>query len=74
VKHVCKFENEGSPDELYGFLNDLLVEQKFGQVGVPSIEQFGSGETVGVIYDDVMDTVTLVSSSHESLLDPEDDA
>ena len=64
MKHIRKFENEGSPDELYVFLNDLLVELKFGSVGVPSIEQFGSGDTVGVIYDDDMDTVTLVSADH----------
>lgn len=73
MKHIRKFDNEGSPDELYEFLKDLLVDLKFGPVGAASLDLFGSGDVVGAVYDDDYETVTLVSGGHESLLEPDED-
>jgi hypothetical protein len=72
-KVVVRFENEGSPDEVCGFFNDLLVEQKFGSVGVPTVEASSSGEIVGVIYDPDFETITLVAAGDESLFDEDDE-
>lgn len=73
MKHIRKFENEASPEELYEFLGDLLVKLKFGPVGAASLDLFGYGDVVGAVYDDDYETVTLVSAGHESLLEPDDD-
>lgn len=73
MKHVRKFDNASSPDELHTFLDDLLVEKKFGPVGVPSIEASGMGDIIGAVYDDDMETVTLVVEGDDSLFDDDED-